>query len=237
MNRDGQSADRRTRKVPRAAQFFGLDQRCGGHGGGRSVIVYVESNFILEVALGQEQSSDAEWILTLAEQRRIELVFPGFALSEPFSTITHRGRERKRLCSSLTEHLRQLQRSQPHQDVVKNLLFAPIVLGEIERKEIDLLESTTKRVLFAGTVVELTVVTFDRAVRYERQYGLSPQDSIILSAVMNDLEARARPSSKYFISRNWKDFGDPGILAELKAQNCNYLEGFAELKPLIDRVA
>jgi hypothetical protein len=114
-------------------------------------------------------------------------------------------------------------------------------IGKLERvplrKEIDLLESTTKRLLFAGTVIELTVATFDRAVRYQRQYGLSPQDSIILSAVMSDLEARAKNLFKCFISRNWKDFDDPGILAELKAQNCNHLAGFADLKPLIDRDA
>ena len=36
------------------------------------MIVYVESNFILEVALGQEESPSAESILLLAEKNSIE---------------------------------------------------------------------------------------------------------------------------------------------------------------------
>lgn len=48
------------------------------------MIVYVESNFVLELALGQEQSASAEAILALAEAKKIELVVLGFALSEPF---------------------------------------------------------------------------------------------------------------------------------------------------------
>ena len=48
------------------------------------MIVYVESNFVLEVALGQEESPSAESILVLAESSKIELVFPGFSLKETY---------------------------------------------------------------------------------------------------------------------------------------------------------
>jgi basic membrane lipoprotein Med (substrate-binding protein (PBP1-ABC) superfamily) len=51
------------------------------------MIIYVESNFALEIALGQEQSASAEAILSLAEQGKIALVFPGFALNEPLTTL------------------------------------------------------------------------------------------------------------------------------------------------------
>ena len=49
------------------------------------MIVYVESNFVLELALGQEGSVSAESILILAEQGDIEIVFSSFAISEPFA--------------------------------------------------------------------------------------------------------------------------------------------------------
>ncbi len=40
------------------------------------MIVYVESNFILEVALEQEQFASAEAILKLVEENKIKLAFP-----------------------------------------------------------------------------------------------------------------------------------------------------------------
>ena len=42
--------------------------------------VYVESNFVLELAFLQEQSSSCEEILSLAEGGRIQLVLPGYSL-------------------------------------------------------------------------------------------------------------------------------------------------------------
>ena len=60
------------------------------------MIVYIESNFILEIVLQQKEALAAEDILKLAESNKIELVFPSFALSEPFSTIMHIQSERRR---------------------------------------------------------------------------------------------------------------------------------------------
>lgn len=119
------------------------------------MIVYVESNFVLEVALGQEESPSAESILVLAEGSKIELVFPGFALSEPFATVTQRDRDRRRLRSSFTEMLRQLQRSEPHKQIVSDLQPVPIILTTIVKKEIDLLQSTVDRLLNVGKSIEI----------------------------------------------------------------------------------
>lgn len=44
------------------------------------MIVYVESNFILEIVLAQEESNSANQILSLAEQNRINLVCPSFSI-------------------------------------------------------------------------------------------------------------------------------------------------------------
>ena len=199
------------------------------------MIVYVESNFVLEVALGQEESSSAATILQFAEDGKIELAFPGFALGEPFATITHRGRERRRLCNSLTDQLRQLQRSEPHKQVVANLQSAPIILAAVERREIDLLESTIKSMLAVGKAIELNTAIFDLALIYQHRYGQSPQDSIIYSAVIDDLKRQDPDEAKCFISQNWKDFGDPGLIAELRTHNCHYVESFVEgLKLLPD---
>src|SRR5881394_3448686 len=48
----------------------------------QALIAYIESNFVLELALEQEEAPAAQKILELAEKGRIELAFPTFALSE-----------------------------------------------------------------------------------------------------------------------------------------------------------
>ena len=48
--------------------------------------VYVESNFVLELAFLQEQCSSCEKILSLCEARRIQLLIPAYSLAEPYET-------------------------------------------------------------------------------------------------------------------------------------------------------
>lgn len=57
------------------------------------MIIYVESNFILELVLAQEESTSAEQILDLAEKNLIKLVLPSFSMMEPFWTIQGRGKQ------------------------------------------------------------------------------------------------------------------------------------------------
>jgi predicted nucleic acid-binding protein len=190
--------------------------------------VYVESNFVLQIALGEEESGAAEAILKGAESRDLEITFPAFAISEPFATVTHRGRERARLCVTLEEQLRELRRSQPHMQVASQLSSVPIALRDIEKKEVDSLKSTVQRLLSVGKSIELSSSVFAQALLYERQYGLSPQDSIIYSAVMSDLRTRNKSETKYFVSQNWKDFRDPEIIKELQSFNCTYIESFVK---------
>ena len=175
------------------------------------MIAYVESNFVLEVALRQEEAEAAEAILRLAEDRKLQLAFPAFALMEPFSTIRYHHVERQRLARSVDEQLKQLQRSTPHKQVAASLKRVPIALGEIYRTEIDLLEQTVGRLLAAGKPIEVNRSSFAEALGYERRYDLTPQDALIYAAVIEDLRQQDPTATKCFISRNWKDFSDPGI--------------------------
>lgn len=199
------------------------------------MIVYVESNFVVEIALGQEQAASAGAILALAENRKIELVFPGFALSEPFATITHRNRERERLSKTLAETLRQLRRSEPHQQTVSDLQSVPGILTSLAKKEMDLLQGTVKRLLSAGRSVELSSRIFEQAIVYQFMFDLSPQDGIIYAAIIADLLNHTRKSPKCFISRDKRAFNDFSIMAELTSYNCQYAVNMDEALNLIER--
>lgn len=198
------------------------------------MIVYVESNFILELALGQEQSTAAEALLAGAEQGKLTLAFPEFAISEPFATLAQRGKRQLELSKRLGEELRQLHRSKPHQQAISTILAAPAILSSIAQIEADRLRDTVQRLLASGTALHLDSAAFSGAVTYQSLYQLASQDSIIYAVVLADLRARPTGEPKVFISRNWRDFRSPDILAELQSHNCVYAESFDEGLALIN---
>jgi predicted nucleic acid-binding protein len=192
------------------------------------VIAYVESNFILELALEQEEAATAEAILLGAEQRLLELVIPAFALSEPFSTMSHRSRERKRLGNQLEEQFRQLRRSNRHATTIQPVEKTPVVLLGLEKAESDALDLVITRSLQSASRIDLTSDIFTRAIEYRRDYDLSTPDAIIYAAVIADAQKRNLGVSKLFISLNSKDFDIPQIRNELASLGAHYCESFAE---------
>ena len=55
--------------------------------------VYVESNFVLELAFLQEQFASCEEILS--EAHRIQLLIPTYSLAEPYEALTTQQKRRK----------------------------------------------------------------------------------------------------------------------------------------------
>ena len=188
--------------------------------------IYVESNFILEIALGQEESSYATELLSKAEHGDIALVFPSFALSEPFATITQRDRRRKAVIRSMTGLFDDLERSAPHRHIAESLNPAIRELRNVYRNEVTRLKSTVKRLLHVGRSIELDTTSYQAALENESRYGLSPQDAIIYASIVRDLVTSGRTDRSCFMSRNLKDFGDPDIREELASYDCQYEESY-----------
>lgn len=63
------------------------------------MIAYVESNFVLELALLQASHASCEAILRLCEEGSVQLVVPAFSLAEPYETLGRRQAQRKQLRS------------------------------------------------------------------------------------------------------------------------------------------
>jgi len=74
------------------------------------VRIYVESNFVLELALEQEECVACEELLAIAEQGTIELAIPALAMFEPHRSIGAR-KERQRLQEELFRELKQIERA------------------------------------------------------------------------------------------------------------------------------
>ncbi len=192
------------------------------------MIVYVESNFVLEMARQQEEAAAAEEILRLAEESGIVLVFPEFALCEPFSTLTYYGSNRSRFVDAMEREFRELARLQPHKSLASLLQPLGPMLLSIERTEMEALQLTVARMLKIGRSIPLTASVFQEAQQTQRKLGLSIQDAIVYSSVIADLRAQRGDVVKCFLSRNPKDFDDPAINAELGSFGCRYIAKFTD---------
>ena len=202
------------------------------------MIVYIESNFILELALEQEQSYAAQAILQSAEKGIIKLAFSSFVLSEPFECLMRERRERNALHASLMRNLSNLQRSEPHKQIMLDLEPVVSVLRDAHMRQVSLLHSTFERLLSIGECIEVNITNFREALSYQHSLGLSPQDSIIYAALVADLKTRSEKEIKCFLSRDRKAFDnndDRSIKAELAASNCRYIGSFIQGWDFIQR--
>jgi predicted nucleic acid-binding protein len=193
------------------------------------MIVYVESNFVVEIALEQEQLSSAEAILTLAEQKEISLAFPNFILSETFERIMRERRERNILYNNLAKALTNLQRSEPHKNIMFDMEPVIKILKEAHFRQLERLHLTFERLFAIGECVSVNAACFRDALVYQQQLGLEPQDSIIYTTILADLLTRPQDEKKCFLSRDRRAFDkERSIKAELALHNCSYIGSFAD---------
>src|SRR5262245_35305923 len=136
------------------------------------MIVYIESNFILEIVLKQKHAVPAEAIFQLAEQNKLELVYPSFALSEPFATLTQRERRHARLGKSVEGMIDGLS----------------ALLTKAAKQEQHRLWLLIERLIATGTAIETSKTCFKEAFDYQGRLKLSQQDSIMYAAVITDLQ-------------------------------------------------
>ncbi len=201
------------------------------------MITYVESNFILEIALNQEQSLGAERILEFAEQELIQLSIPAFGLSEPFSRVRQRGRDRRHAVQSLDNQIRDLARSRNYAQLADTLQQVARSVVDIEFEEMARLVSVAGRVLAVANVIPITANDYAASLNFQDQFGLSPEDALVLSGVLQDLQLQSPDPPKCFVSRDAKAFFDPGIESLLDGMNCRYLARFPNAVDYIIRFA
>ena len=189
------------------------------------MIVYVESNFILELAYLQEDHENCGRILKLAEAGKIQLIVPVFAIAEPFSAWVGRKRRRKEVHENLTKELRELGRSKPYADSQEEFLEITTVLlvsGEDEKLRLD---AAIERVLAAAALIPIEANTVRSAIEIQKSRSLEPQDSIVYASLLSDLPSR-EGEPRCFVTKNSKDFANPDIIQDLAGHRCELFTDF-----------
>jgi hypothetical protein len=187
--------------------------------------VYVESNFVLELALEQEECDSCSELIQMARGRRLQLVVPAFCLAEPHQAIVAKDKARKRFSADLKNHLGDLGRSKPHRDLPATADALSETLIKRAQLEREGLQRTIDTLLETAFVIPLDSDLVGRGVQMENHFGLTGQDAIVLASVLSHLKS-SRPNESCFLSRNSKDFDDPDIRDELESLNCKFFASF-----------
>jgi hypothetical protein len=190
------------------------------------MIVYVESNFVLEIALQQEQSVAANQILHFAEAGRIELAIPVFSLCEPYSTVASFALERGRAMRQLEALVNQVGRSVPYQSLASDIRASVGPVANIQHEEAQSLYAVAARILSAARVLPLGIDTLRLAQELQGIHELKPKDAMVLAAIMLDLNIQPAEAPKCFVSRDGKDFRAPA--RSLSPLNCHFIADFAD---------
>ncbi len=191
------------------------------------MIVYLESNFVLELAFLQAEHENCSALLRLSQLGKIRLVLPAFSIGEPYETWVRRSKRRREIHEDLTSAIRELSRSSPYEGASEHFHELTSILirsGEEEKRRLD---ETLEKILQTVEVVPVGLSIIRAAINYQKKLYLSPQDSIVFASILDHLNT-ASPEPCCFITKNSKDFANPDIENELTVNNCKLLTKFAD---------
>lgn len=191
--------------------------------------IFVESNFLLELALEQHELPYCILLLKAAEQGQHHLHIPAYSLTEVFQTLGNRRSRREEteryLQEEIKQHLREAGAVVADMDTLERLL-RDLLLARTSAQTKKLFE-LTERIARVATLIPLSEQVLQAAPLLQIQHNLTPQDALVYASVRVGLQhTGTNERENLFISRNEKDFKKPDILAELQQLNCTYLASF-----------
>lgn len=185
--------------------------------------VYVESNFVLELALLQEQHAACDRILRLCEEDGQRLVVPAYSLMEPYETLGRRQADRRAVKGKLDDQFREIARTAIYAERLRDFENMTSLLVDSGEEDILRLESVRSRLFACAELVPLEASILTSAAAQRATHGLSAQDAVVYASVLMHLEGSAEPGC--FVTRD-SDFDDPDIRQELRGRNCRLLTSF-----------
>lgn len=187
--------------------------------------VYVESNFVLELALLQKQHESCSQIVDLAIEEQIRLVIPAYSLVEPYETLTRRFKKRQAIIKKMDPVLGQLGRSAPYEEQTDALQdhLTTLFIGS-EEEEGNRLRNTLEKLLEVAELIPLTPTIINNSLQQQQQ-DFSPQDAVVYSSVLEHL-ANADGDDHVFLNLDRKGFNDPDVEDHLEEMGCKILFRF-----------
>ena len=192
------------------------------------MIVYAESNFIVELAFLRSECESCEELVALAEAGDIQLILPAFCGGEVYESMVRRSRDRKSLYDQLEREIQELSRSKPYSNIDETAGALIAVLSRSASEEKGRLDDALLRLIGISRLIPLTSDVLGLSVTYQGQFGLSPQDAIVFASIVSNLLPQNREDQKLFVTQNKGDFLNPAIANLLAANSCKLLFRFED---------
>ena len=189
--------------------------------------VYVESNFVLELAFVRAEQAECDSLLKMAKAQQIVLTLPAFSLGEPYEALARRAKQRRDLHDKLQTELKELSRSQPYQRTSQELQQSSGFLLQSIGEETRRLGNTLDSMLEVAQIIPIDAQTIRTAISLQQSHELAPQDAIVFASILAHLSSAAPPAS-CFITKNSRDFVVIPVLADLAKYNCKLLTRFSD---------
>ena len=181
--------------------------------------VCVKANFILELAFRQEQHSSCDQILLLCEENIVSLILPVYSVVEPYETLYRRQKNRVKIKHELDTKLAQIARSEFFASESGDLRRLSELLTHSVDEDVRNFEHVQSRLLNSVELIPLDAKVVENATRCREDHEFSKQDAIVFSSVLVHLES-AHNQRSLFLNRNFRDFGEVDLLAQLFKFNC-----------------
>lgn len=190
--------------------------------------VFIESNFLLELAFRQTEYVFCERIRRGAGPNTYTLHLPQYALGEVFQKIRLMRNEREKYLQYVLEQITQHRREDSSDGSAMDGLTQQLTTLLQERTQVQTQRLYEVANELASTTISqpLTPGVIQEAKALALLHGLSPQDALIYASVRIELRNLPLQTPKIFVSRNKNDFGKSAIVAELQALGCKYLASF-----------
>lgn len=199
------------------------------------VTLYVESNFILRLALRQEQRQECERLMQAAESNSLKLAMPVLALFESLYRIRGKSQERAAQDRQLLQMFKELRRTdiEPHLQAASHLHEARLKLELLDGLERSQLASTIERLGRCAHILGVSTSLFQEAYEYEAQEEMSLEsaDALMLSAIL--AHARETEGERFFLTSDSDFSSSPAVRHLLKSAG---LQLFREPQVLLTRL-
>ena len=179
-----------------------------------AVILYIETNFLMTVAKGQDPQADN---LLKSFPSSVQIVIPSICCMEALSTLENELKYRKRFTKELDLQITQLKRdktSLADKSLLYNLEESKIenqsLLNDLQTRLFD----TLSQIATKTEMIELTADTLQESLATPR-IEKDPTDNLILSCIL--AHANLHPTdTKVFLSANINEFGTTEIQEVLR---------------------
>ena len=190
--------------------------------------VYVETNFVLELALEQPQHAECEEILRLAESKSVKIALPAFSFFESARKLERSHRGRKGLFRKVASEIQQLRRSIAFTEAADAVdASVQALIAKTIQQEKSRLRNLHFRLLNAAHVLPLSAEVFAGVEEVRDRFPeLETADAIVLTSVLKDPTLGSGPAC--FLNRDRKGFDDPAIRPELVQRQCKLMGSFVD---------